>query len=127
MCSQQSLHGAPHQSNSARSSGNSSYQPSCDPQTHSNPTIPPSPVLPYYPSPHQQPHLPYPLPYHMTQQTDPYLALQHGYIPPPFISLYPKQQSNVPSYQTTVLLHSPTRLNSISLILSHDGPGFLRT
>ena len=117
-----SLHGAPHQSNSARSSGNSSYQPSCDPQTHSNPTIPPyTPVLPYYPSPHQQPHLPYPLPYHMTQQTDPYLALQHGYIPPPFISLYPKQQSNVPSYQTTSAI-TLTHSSQFSHDPSHDGP-----
>ena len=118
-----SLHGAPHHSSSTHSSGNSSYQPSCDPQTHSNPTIPPyTPVLPYYPSPHQQPHLPYPLPYHMTQQPNPYLALQHGYFPlPPFFSLYPNQHSIVPSYQTTSA-NTLTHSSQFSHDPSHDGP-----
>ena len=118
-----SLHGTPHQSSSAHSSGNSSYQPSCDPQTHSNPTIPPyTPVLPYYPSPYQQPHLPYPLPYHMTQQPNPYLALQSGYFPlPPFFSLYPNQHSNVPSYQTTSA-NTLTHSSQFSHDPSHDGP-----
>ena len=121
-----SLHGAPHHSRSTHSSiiGNSSYfsyQPSCDPQTHSNPTIPlhpvHTPVLPY----HHQPHLPYPLHYLMPQRPNTVLALQHCYFPPPPTSLYHNQHYNVPSYQTTTA-NTLTHSSQFSHDPSHDGP-----
>ena len=120
-----SLHGAPHHSRSTHSSiiGNSSYfsyQPSCDPQTHSNPTIPlhpvHTPVLPY----HHQPHLPYPLHYLMPQRPNTVLALQHCYFPPPPTSLYHNQHYNVPSYQTTTantLTHSSIMILVMMVLL----------
>ena len=123
-----SLHGAPHHSSSTHSSiisnsSYSSYQPSCDPQTHSNTTIPSyTPVLPYFSSPHQQPHLPYPLPYLMPQQPNPFLALQHGYFPPPPpTSLCHNQHCNVPSYQTTTA-NTLTHSSQFSHNPSHDRP-----
>ena len=121
-----SLHGAPHHPSSTHSSiiGNSSYssyQPSCNPQTHSNPTIPPyTPVRPYLPSPHHQPHLPYHLPYLMPQQPNPFLALQHGYFPL-LASLYHNQHYNVPSYQTTTA-NTLTHSSQFSRDHSYDGP-----
>ena len=59
----------------------------------------------------------------MTQQPNPYLALQHGYFPPPplLTSIYANQHSKVPSYQTTSA-NTHTHSSQFSHDPSHDGP-----